>query len=138
MNKEKHSLLKIFGELPVHPDVFSTLDPKIKWLSELEEGDQFCVTCGTLTPRIPFSHHRDCCGYLDVAEYPEYVPPLGLCPECGEDSLVIDSSREMELSTLDCLDCGWGIQKKMPEENLLRFVDRKFRRKDENRLDRCE
>ena len=43
------------------------------------------------------------------------------CPECGSEFLDIKSSREMEVSQIDCTDCGFGIQEKIPEEDLIQI-----------------
>lgn len=114
--KKKYSLRKIFGELPVHPNKFKELDPKIKWLSDIEEGNSFCTSCGTLTPNIPNSHHKECVHHKGLDSYPEPEPnPLGNCPDCGSEYLSIDSSRELQISEISCSDCTFTYQKKVPE-----------------------
>lgn len=40
---------------------------------------------------------------------------LRRCPKCGSDELDMDSSREMELSEITCLDCGHSLQRHLPE-----------------------
>lgn len=114
-----YSLIKIFGSLPVHPGTFSTLDPKLKWLDTPDEGDSFCVTCGTPTPSIPRSHHVECCSHKDADEYEEQVNPLGNCPECGsDDGLHTESSREQQISAISCIDCMYQYSDSVDEETL--------------------
>lgn len=117
--KQEFSFIEIFGELPVSPDKFATLDPKLKWLGKAREGDSWCVTCGTLTPHIPRSHHSDCCSHQDTDEYEKYINPIGDCPECESDSLGIDSSRELMQSVITCGDCGYQYSGSVPEETLI-------------------
>lgn len=113
-----YSLIKIFGELPVSPDRFSTLDQKLKWLGKPVEGYDWCTNCGTLSPKVPRAHHPDCFSYMDADAFPEYKNPLGDCPECESDSLGIDSSREMQCSVISCGDCGYSFSGEVPEETL--------------------
>lgn len=112
------SLVQIFGELPVDPDIFSTLDPAVKWLSKFKEGDHWCTSCGTLNPEIPRSHHHNCCSYMDADEFPEYKNPLGHCVKCESDYLRIESSREQQYSAIICGDCGYQFGAEVPEEDL--------------------
>jgi|GEM_PF-3211622 len=114
----EYSLIEIFGKLPVEPKVFATLDPKIKWLGKAVEGESWCVSCGTLDPQTPRSHHPECCSYMDADEFPEYKNPLGDCPECKSDYLSIDSSREMQCSVISCGDCGYQYGGEVDEETL--------------------
>jgi predicted nucleic-acid-binding Zn-ribbon protein len=37
------------------------------------------------------------------------------CPKCGSEFIDIDSSWEMQVSEIKCLDCGYSIQKHWPE-----------------------
>lgn len=118
---EVFSLIEIFGELPVSPDVFKTLDKKLKWLGSPIEGKSFCTSCGTLSPKIPRSHHNKCYSYMDRNEYPEdNKNPLGKCPACGDDFLSITSSRELRQSSIDCHDCGYSFYGPYPEEILIK------------------
>lgn len=117
-----YSLIEIFGELPVHPDKFKTLDWKLKWMETPTEGEDFCTSCGTLTPHRLKTHHTDCVWYNPNKD--EWTPepnPLGNCPECGsEDGLSIDSSWELQLSTIYCIDCRYSFQDSICEEELIK------------------
>lgn len=127
MDKEKFSLIQIFGELPVSPEVFSTLDPKLKWLGECEEGGGFCTSCGTLSPKIPREHHKQCVSYMDLEDFPVVKSRFGDCPGCGsEDSLLIDSSREQRVSVIRCCDCDFSFSGSVDEERLERRFIKKF------------
>ena len=42
------------------------------------------------------------------------------CPGCGSDNLELDSSSNAGLSWVICNDCGFTLQKKVPEENIWR------------------
>lgn len=117
----KISLIKIFGSLPVHPSVFTEkLSPRDKWTSEIEEGDNFCVSCGTLTPDVPKSHHKECGSYLDADDYVIHKNELGDCPKCkSEDGLNIDSSWELQESVISCCDCDFVFCDHLPEDQLI-------------------
>lgn len=114
----EYSLIEIFGSLPVTPEKFAILDPKLKWLGKASEGDSWCTTCGTLDPRTPRAHHPKCCSYLDADKFPEFENPLGTCPDCESDYLRIDSSRELQYSVITCGDCGYEFSGRVPEETL--------------------
>lgn len=43
------------------------------------------------------------------------------CPKCGSDELDIDSSWLMQCSEIRCLDCGYSLQKHLPENWLTVF-----------------
>ena len=112
------SLKRYLHEPPYHPKVFrSLLTPDQLWLVDWEED--FCVSCGTFTPNISSSHHKDCLHYSEtpyhVAES-AYITP---CPKCGSFELILDSSRELELSQISCTDCDWSVQENLCEEDLL-------------------
>lgn len=115
----EYSLIEKFGELPVSPEMFATLDPKLKWLGKAVEGDSWCTACGTLTPSTPRSHHPECCSYQDADTYPVWKNPLGDCPKChSDDGLSIDSSREQEVSAITCTDCLFQYSDSVDEETL--------------------
>lgn len=114
----EYSLIEKFGELPVSPDRFATLDPKLKWLGKAAEGDSWCTSCGTLLPQVSREHHPECDTYMDADRFPEYKNPLGTCPECSSDYLSIDSSIEMQWSVISCGDCGYSFGDKVDEETL--------------------
>lgn len=62
------SLVSLFGmQMPIHPDVFSTLDKRVKWFGVFTEGD-FCLECGCLTARDLVSHHKECSDYRTLSE----------------------------------------------------------------------
>ena len=119
MEREKFSLVEIFGCLPVPPDVFSTLDPRLKWLGECEEGACWCSWCGTLTPSIPRNHHNSCPAHMDLDEFQVSKSSLGVCPDCGDDdSLIMHSSRECGLSVISCCICDFSFRASVDEESL--------------------
>ena len=128
----EYSLIEKFGELPVKPEVFATLDPKLKWMGKAVEGDNWCTNCGTLSPQVPRKHHQECFSYMDANEFPEYENPLGNCPECSSDSLGIDSSREMRWSVISCGDCGYSFGGKLDEETLTEKFKKQPQRIDGN------
>lgn len=116
----KYSLIGIFGALPVDPDKFETLDPKLKWLGEATEGNKFCTMCGTLSPQTPRKHHPECCDFMDSDTFPEPDSnPLGKCPTCDSEWLGVTSSRELSCSQINCSDCGYLFSKEVPEEKLV-------------------
>lgn len=41
------------------------------------------------------------------------------CPKCDSEFVGFDSSREMQISLVKCSDCGFKIQKKVPEERII-------------------
>lgn len=132
MDKEKFSIIETFGQAPVHPNVFKTLDKKLIWLGICTDtpDNDFCYKCGTLTPKIPKSHHLECFYYLSADEY-TYVEDeneLGLCPKCNEGELDIDSSFSMQLSVIDCFDCGFHFEGKCDEETLIKRFKKKFKK----------
>ncbi len=115
----EYSLVDTFGELPVHPDVFATLCPRLKWLGKAVEGESWCTSCGTLSPKIPRTHHHNCDAFLNADEHEVRPNPLGCCPKCrSEDSLMIDSSREQGLSVIHCCDCTYNYSRGVDEETL--------------------
>ncbi len=52
---------------------------------------------------------------------------LGYCPNCKNTDLDIDSSLSMELSTIDCFDCGFHFEGKCDEETLIKRFKKKFK-----------
>ena len=40
---------------------------------------------------------------------------LRVCPKCGGDDLDVDSSREMRVSHISCLNCGYVLNRNIPE-----------------------
>lgn len=60
--------MKLFGEIPVHPNEFEKIDPRLKWFGKCLEGKSFCTVCGTLTPEDLSSHHQECCNYKTTEE----------------------------------------------------------------------
>ena len=40
------------------------------------------------------------------------------CPVCGSDQVKSESCGEMQISTANCLDCGFGFQARVPEEDI--------------------
>lgn len=118
--RKTYSLVGMFGELPVHPDKFKELTPEVKWTWNAVEGGNWCVSCGTLTPNKPNSHHKECRSYKDLKSYPVNEPSIGYCPKCGSEFLHLDSSRELQMSLISCLDCNWEMRGKVDEETLLK------------------
>lgn len=114
----KQSLNEYLPNLPYHPVKFKeALTPEQKWLVDWEED--FCTSCGTTTPTVSTSHHKDCLSYSEepYKEYESaYTQP---CPNCGGFEFIIDSSRELELSQISCMDCAWMVQESICEEDLL-------------------
>ena len=115
------SIVDIVGQdLPVHPNV---KDKKIGIYAlmrgNFSESKSFCTSCLTTTPSIPRSHHKECFNHKDLDAYPQPELPLGLCPECGSEFLDISSCREMEVSSIDCIDCGFSFSKSLCEEDLI-------------------
>lgn len=112
------SLKEFLPDLPYHPDKFKlSLSPEQKWLWNWEED--FCTSCGTTTPTVSTSHHKECLSYSDqpYKEYESaYVVP---CPKCGSFDLIVDSSIDLELSQISCMDCDWMLQESICEEDLL-------------------
>lgn len=130
-NKERFSLIEIFGKLPVSPDDFKKLDPKLKWLGICEEAPNhhYCHQCGSITPDIPYSHHTECSAYSKDESYPESQPSiLGLCPKCKEDDLGIDSNSSLMVSVIDCGNCGFHYEGNCDEESLVRRFAKKFKK----------
>ena len=117
-----YSLVEKFGSLPVDPELFSTLDPKLKWMDTAVEGSDFCTNCGTVSPSVPRSHHQKCDSYKDADAYvhDDSGNPLGDCPECNGEDLSIESSREQGVSIISCSDCCFSYVGKVPEETLIR------------------
>lgn len=120
MKKTKYSLIALFGSLPVHPDLFKTLDPKLKWFGIPDEAPDgnFTTCCGSLTPEIPKSHHPACFGYRDLESYPTYKNSLGECPDCQSDDLYMDSCRDAGVSQIYCSDCDFKFSGNCDEETL--------------------
>ncbi|SSN07299.1 hypothetical protein [Morganella morganii] len=130
MNRKSFSLVKIFGSVPVHPEVFGQLDKKLKWLGVCEEGNSFCVSCGTTTPSVPRSHHPECLSYCDMDSYPEYENEIGVCPGCGsEDGLSINSNCDLGISEISCCDCHFIFQKEMSEEDLMSLFNKRYKQR---------
>lgn len=63
MKKIEFSIKELFGELPVDPEKFENLDPRLKWFGKLKDSETFCTSCGTLTPKVLYSHHEECCNH---------------------------------------------------------------------------
>lgn len=38
-----------------------------------------------------------------------------VCPRCDSDFVRVDSNREMQMSEINCIDCGLGFQAPVPE-----------------------
>lgn len=92
----------------------------------------FCRNCAAVRTESPRDHHPNCYEYLDQDKYPEYnhVNPIGICPECqSEDGLSIDSCREMQVSVIDCGDCGFRYEGKCPEDVLEKRFKKKYKKK---------
>lgn len=49
------------------------------------------------------------------------------CPQCQNTELDIDSSFSMELSIIDCFDCGFHFEGKCDEETLIKRFKKKFK-----------
>ena len=127
-DRESFSIIKIFGSIPVHPERFKQLDPKLKWLGACKEGKSFCVSCGTITPSVPRSHHPVCLSYCDMDSYPEYENETGICPGCGsKDGLSINSNCDLGISEISCCDCRFILQKEMSEEDLMSSFNKKYK-----------
>lgn len=114
----KLSLKRYLPELPYHPKEFrSMLTPDQLWLVDWEED--FCVSCGTLSPTVSTSHHKECPHYSEEP-YKDcisaYTTP---CPKCGSFELILDSSRALQISQISCIDCDWCVQEDLCEEDLL-------------------
>ncbi len=114
----KPSLKRYLPDLPYNPEEFrSKLSPEQLWLVNWEED--FCVSCGTITPTVSTSHHKECLHYSEEP-YKDYVSAYDTpCPKCGSFELILDSSRELELSQISCMDCDWTVQESLCEEDLL-------------------
>lgn len=116
-----YSLLEIFGSLPVEPSLFRVLDPRLRFIETPIEGGNFCLSCGTLSPHTPRSHHNNCLSYSDKDTYDVYENPLGVCPDCGShDGLSIDSWRDLQLSRISCIDCTFSLEGNVDEETLIK------------------
>ena len=117
------SMEEVFGGKPPYdPSLFEQLCPRSKWLGKcIEDGVGFCTECGNLTTKQPNTHHKDCSCYLDAESYPVREPYLGGCPDChqeGDDSLSIDSSRELGVSVISCSECDFNYSTEVCEEDL--------------------
>lgn len=131
----KHPLdiTKYFPE-PVHPEIFTKFVARNQaMISGADiEVKSFCRNCAAIYTDCPRDHHPACFQYLDQDKYPEYnyVNPLGHCPKCdSDDGLSIDSCREMEVSVIDCCDCGFRFEGKCPEDVLEKRFKKKFKNK---------
>lgn len=49
------------------------------------------------------------------------------CPQCKNTDLDIDSSFSMQLSIIDCFDCGFHFEGKCDEETLIKRFKKKFK-----------
>ena len=45
------------------------------------------------------------------------------CPKCDSDLVDVDSSIQMQESVASCTDCGFSIQKRVPEERIEEIWD---------------
>ena len=114
------SMEKIFGKMPPYNvKTFRRLCPRTKLFGTCIEGKDFCTSCGTTTPSVPRSHHSTCEHYGELDEYPEIEPFLWGCPDCKEDSLIIDSSVELGVSEISCTECEYLLQHECCEEELI-------------------
>lgn len=125
-NKEQFSLKEIFGKLPVHPNEFKKLNPRLKWHGKCTDGDDFCSNCGTLTPDTPKDHHVECAAYIaNMISYPDPECELGGCPDCG-DTLYTDSCGASEQSWITCGCCDFKFNGNCDEETLEERFKKKF------------
>lgn len=53
----------------------------------------------------------------EIEVYTELNPEP--CPKCEGDLLSVESSRRLELSVIECTDCGYRIQSTENEDDLL-------------------
>lgn len=120
----KPSLVEKLGGLPMRPDDFkSALTPQEKWLVDYQED--FCTSCGTITPHLLTTHHKECLSWYHEDDRPKPHSDFKRnCPKCDSEELWIDSSRELLLSTISCCDCDYVLQKSMPEESLLKLFNK--------------
>lgn len=127
LGETKFSLIGIFGALPVNPKEFNDkkkLCTGVKICGVCAEGSKFCTNCGTLTPSVPKSHHKECFNFIELDAYPKSKSnPFGDCPLCqSEDGLSIDSSLEMRESSITCTECAeFTFWDKCSEESLIKF-----------------
>lgn len=56
------------------------------------------------------------------------------CPKCGNEDVDVNSSREMQVSVIQCFDCGFEKQYKVCEEDAIKKWN-KIRRKPYNKYD---
>lgn len=120
----KPSLVEKLGKLPMHPDQFKlALTSEEKWLVDYQED--FCTSCGTITPHLLTTHHEDCLSWYHENDRPKPISAFTRnCPKCDSEDLWIDSSRELQLSTISCYDCDYILQKQFPEVKLLRLFNK--------------
>jgi len=52
------------------------------------------------------------------------MPKLKRCPKCGYDEARVDSSRDLGRSEVACGDCGYKLQKPVPEERIIQLWNR--------------
>jgi hypothetical protein len=54
------------------------------------------------------------------------------CPKCGSEFVSVASSRDLGVSEIQCSDCGFTLQKNVPEE----CIERLWKRLDRSRMPR--
>lgn len=131
---QKWSMTEVFGKPPPYSqEEFSKLCPRTKLTGNCKEGNEFCSICGTLTPSVPMSHHKDCDLFMENEDHYPTVEEtwwLGVCPDCQVNdfpTLSIDSSVELGVSEISCSECGFSYQDECCEEELVERYNEKFR-----------